>query len=130
MTDNRTVSAIDLAFQKFDTPVGPVYFVERHRRTKKCFSRSSAINRLIHFMVQHVFDKCEIPTHEGAYEREVDGVIHFSRGELTGRYWRAYNRTYYRVLRIMARKREIQKWNKKYDAWAVRWDELMKQRPY
>lgn len=107
-------TAIDKAFQKFDTPVGPVYFVERHRRTKKCFSRSSAINRLIHFMVQHVFDKHKIPTHEGGYEREVDGVIHFSRGELTSQYWRAYNRTYYRVLRIMARKREIQKWKEKH----------------
>ncbi|ECK2141178.1 hypothetical protein FQW43_15395 [Salmonella enterica subsp. enterica serovar Enteritidis] len=107
-------TAIDKAFQKFDTPVGPVYFVERHRRTKKCFSRSSAINRLIHFMVQHVFDKYKIPTHEGGYEREVDGVIHFSRGELTSQYWRAYNRTYYRVLRIMARKREIQKWKEKH----------------
>lgn len=123
-------TAIDKAFQKFDTPVGPVYFVERHRRTKKCFSRSSAINRLIHFMVQHVFDKYQIPTHEGGYEREVDGVIHFSRGELTGQYWRAYNRTYYRVLRVMAKKREIQKWNEKYDAWAAQRDELMKQKPY
>ncbi|WP_223353757.1 hypothetical protein [Salmonella enterica] len=130
MKDNRTASAIDLAFQKYETPVGPLFVAMRHGRMKRCFSRSGAINRLIHFMVQHVFDKYKIPTHEGGYEREVDGVIHFSRGELTSQYWKAYNRTYYRVLRIMARKREIQKWSKKYDAWVAQRDELMKQRPY
>ncbi|EFP4424644.1 hypothetical protein H1F79_005313, partial [Salmonella enterica] len=38
MTDNRTASAIDLALQKYDTPVGPVYFVQRNgwkRRTSR-----------------------------------------------------------------------------------------------
>lgn len=35
MIDNRTASAIDLALQKHDTPVGPLFFVTRHGRTKK-----------------------------------------------------------------------------------------------
>ncbi|EEF0769249.1 hypothetical protein DEI13_23220 [Salmonella enterica subsp. enterica serovar Berta] len=116
MIDKRTASAIDLALQKYETPVGPLFVAKRHGRTKKRFSRSSAISRLIHFMVQWVFDKNEIPTHEGGYEREVNGTIHFSRGELTDRYWGAYNRTYRRVLRILSRKREMQKWHAKWDA--------------
>lgn len=130
MTNKRTVSAIDLALQKYDTPVGAIFVAKRHGRIKKCFSRSGAINRLIHFVVQGVFDKHKFPTHEGGYEREVNGVIHFSRGELTDRYWGAYNRTYRRVLRILARKREMQKWAKKYDAWVAQRDELMKQKPF
>lgn len=35
MIDNRTASAIDQALQKHDTPVGPLFFVTRHGRTKK-----------------------------------------------------------------------------------------------
>ncbi len=34
MIDNRTASAIDQALQKHDTPVGPLFFVTRHERTK------------------------------------------------------------------------------------------------
>lgn len=34
MIDNRTASAIDQALQKHDTPVGPLFFVTRHGRTK------------------------------------------------------------------------------------------------
>lgn len=52
MIDNRTVSAIDQALQKYDTPVGPLFVAKRHGRIKKCFSRSGAINRLVHFVVQ------------------------------------------------------------------------------
>ncbi|EBX9480993.1 hypothetical protein DUA64_22290 [Salmonella enterica subsp. enterica serovar Abony] len=43
---------------------------------------------------------------------------------------RAHQRCIRRLRRILTRKREIQKWNEKYDEWAVRWDELMKQKPY
>ncbi|EDW1774913.1 hypothetical protein S884_005071, partial [Salmonella enterica subsp. diarizonae] len=52
------------------------------------------------------------------------------RGETTDAYHRAHQRTIRRLRLILARKREIQKWNEKYDEWAVRWDELMKQKPY
>lgn len=35
MIDNRTASAIDLALQKHDTPVGPLFVAVRHGRIKK-----------------------------------------------------------------------------------------------
>lgn len=34
MIDNRTASAIDLALQKYDTPVGPLFVSVRHGRLK------------------------------------------------------------------------------------------------
>lgn len=35
-----------------------------------------------------------------------------------------------RLRRILARKREMQKWFKKYDAWSSTYEELMKQKPF
>lgn len=49
MIDNRTASAIDLALQKYDTPVGDLYAAIRHGRMKRCFSRDTAIRWLAHF---------------------------------------------------------------------------------
>lgn len=34
MNDKRTISSIDLALQKHDTPVGPLFVAVRHGRTK------------------------------------------------------------------------------------------------
>ena len=54
MIDNRTASAsasaINQALQKHDTPVGPLFFVTRHGRTKKCLTRKTAIRYLAFFM--------------------------------------------------------------------------------
>lgn len=50
MIDNRSASAINQALQKHDTPVGPLFFVTRHGRTKKCLTRKTAIRYLTFFM--------------------------------------------------------------------------------
>ena len=50
MIDNRTVSAIDLALQKHPTQVGDLFAAIRHGRMKRCFSRSTAISWLAHFL--------------------------------------------------------------------------------
>lgn len=120
-------NAIDKAFQKFDTPVGPVYFVERRGWKRRTLSRKAALNNLAYFMVVDVFlmfgwllHYADIPLGPGRVQR----------GDLTVKYYKAHERCIRRLRRLLARKREIQKWNEKYDALAVRWDELMKQKPY
>ncbi|HDI3023787.1 TPA: hypothetical protein PL523_004352 [Cronobacter turicensis] len=127
--NSKEYTAIDATFGVRKLPV---YVVCRHGRSRRFLSRSSALNNLVHFMVQFVFDKRGIPTHENGYERlnTESQVTEFSRGELTGRYWDAHHRTHRRLMRLLARKREILKWRKKYDAWVARYDELMATRPY
>ncbi|EIM5529128.1 hypothetical protein LNM54_000840 [Salmonella enterica subsp. enterica] len=110
-------TAIDKAFQRFDTPVGPVYFVERHRRTKKCFSRDTAIRYLAFFMTTEAFGR------SGFIQRHPDvKVVHplnpelncWQRGAATLEYYKAHKRCVRRLRRLLARKREIQKWKEKH----------------
>lgn len=108
----------------------PVYVVTRHGRSKKSFSRETAIRRLAHFMVQKTFDRAGVPTHEGGYQKEEGGVIHFHRGEITLGYWQAHHRCERRIRKLLARKREKEKWQREYDEWASKHDDLMKRRPY
>ncbi|HAG1880985.1 TPA: hypothetical protein ACTAI2_003459 [Salmonella enterica subsp. enterica serovar Oranienburg] len=120
-------TAIDKAFHKFDTPVGPVYFVERHWNTRRCFSRDRALWHLATFMTTRTFCRSDFRLR---YPDIPLGPGRVQRGDLTVEYHEARDRCIRRLRRILAHKREIQKWNEKYDAWAVRWDEMMKQRPY
>jgi hypothetical protein len=55
MIDNRTASAIDLAFQIHHTPVGNLFVAMRHGRMKRCFSRDTAIRYLAFFMTTEAF---------------------------------------------------------------------------
>ncbi|MDS0778203.1 MULTISPECIES: hypothetical protein [Serratia] len=118
---------IDDAFQLKQQPV---YVVTRHGRSKKSFSRETAIRRLAHFMVQKTFDRAGVPTHEGGYQKEEGGVIHFHRGEITLGYWQAHHRCERRIRKLLARKRDKEKWKREYDEWASKHDDLMKRRPY
>lgn len=127
MRQNFDHSAIDSAFQL--KPL-PVYYVTRHGRSKKFFSREPAIRRLAHFMVQKTFDRAGIPTHEGGYQKEEGGIIHFNRGEITLDYWQAHHRCERRIRKLLARKRDKGKWQREYDNWASKHDELMKRRPF
>ncbi|EAM2865512.1 hypothetical protein AHS81_17380 [Salmonella enterica] len=131
MLDNRTASAIDLAFQIHHTPVGNLFVAMRHGRMKRCFSRDTAIRWLAHFLTSHSFTRSGLKQRHPDFLVEQDhGEQVWRRGETTDAYHRAHQRTIRRLRLILARKREIQKWNEKYDEWAVRWDELMKQKPY
>lgn len=121
------IIGIDDAFQLKQQPV---YVVTRHGRSKKSFSRETAIRRLAHFMVQKTFDRAGVPTHEGGYQKEEGGVIHFHRGEITLGYWQAHHRCERRIRKLLARKREKEKWQREYDEWASKHDDLMKRRPY
>ncbi|HBC7422040.1 TPA: hypothetical protein KEY88_004792 [Serratia marcescens] len=121
------IIGIDDAFQLKQQPI---YVVTRHGRSKKSFSRETAIRRLAHFMVQKTFDRAGVPTHEGGYQKEEGGVIHFHRGEITLGYWQAHHRCERRIRKLLARKREKEKWQREYDEWASKHDDLMKRRPY
>ncbi|HHT0512591.1 TPA: hypothetical protein ACTW9A_002454 [Raoultella planticola] len=119
MIDNRTASAIDLALQKHHTPVGDLFAAIRHGRMKRCFSRGTAIRYLAYFMTSHAFER------SGFHQRYPDVQVfnpinpeltHWQRGAVTGEYFKAHQRTVRRLRRILARKREMQKWCEKWDA--------------
>ncbi|EJK8887012.1 hypothetical protein ACQLT9_005647 [Salmonella enterica subsp. diarizonae] len=115
MTDNRTASAIDLALQKYDTPVGDLYVAMRHGRMKRFFSRDTAIRWLAHFLTSHSFARSGFKQRHPDFLVEQDhGEQVWHRGETTDEYHRAHKRCVRRLRRILARKREIQKWHAKW----------------
>lgn len=129
MIYNQT-SAIDLALQQYSTPVGPVFAAARHERMKKCFSRDTAIRYLAFFMTSKTFE-CSNFRQRHPDVREIRGTSEsWVRGVVTREYYLAHQRCIRRLRRILAHKREAQKWCEKYDAWVARRDELMKQRPF
>ncbi|WP_033748574.1 hypothetical protein [Pantoea sp. NGS-ED-1003] len=124
---SKKLPGVDDAFRQVKSPV---YIVTRHGRNRRFLSRSAAINNLVHFMVTGTFDKAGIPTHEDMREVWSEGVLVHKQGELTEQYWNAHNRTYRRVLKLMARRRAIQKWKKNYDAASSTIAQLLSQKPY
>ncbi|EMX9222920.1 hypothetical protein ACF97O_000885 [Citrobacter koseri] len=117
MIDNRTASVIDLALQKHDTPAGPLFVARRHGRIKKCFSRDTAIRYLAFFMTTWAFEasgfRCRHPDVKVCHP--VHGEV-WQRGGVTKEYHFAHQRCERRLRRILARKREMQKWCAKWDA--------------
>lgn len=117
MIDNRTASVIDLALKKHDTPVGPLFVAQRHGRIKKCFSRDTAIRYLAFFMTTWAFEasgfKCRHPDELIDLEH---GEQAWRKGEATTKYVEAHQRCIRRLRRILARKREAQKWLAKWDS--------------
>lgn len=119
MKDNRIASAIDLAIQKYDTPAGSLFVAARHGRTKKCFTRDTAIRYLAFFMTSEAFYR------SGFEQRHPDvQAVHplnpelncWQRGGVTTEYFMAHQRCVRRLRRILARKREMEKWCEKWDA--------------
>ncbi|EML2643419.1 hypothetical protein ACRZF5_002958 [Citrobacter freundii] len=117
MNDKRTASVIDLALQKHDTPVGPLFVAQRHGRIKKCFSRDTAIRYLAFFMTTWAFGA------SGFRERHPDVLVDMDhgeqawrRGETTVEYLAAHQRCVRRLRRILASKREAQQWLAKWDS--------------
>lgn len=119
MTDNRTVSAIDLALQKHDTPVGPLFVAVRHGRTKKCFTRDTAIRYLAFFMTTEAFSRSgfeqRYPDVKKVHPDNPD-LTRWLRGDITHEYREAHQRCVRRLRCIQARKRDMQKWREKWDA--------------
>ncbi|EDT3088789.1 hypothetical protein XS16_005268 [Salmonella enterica subsp. enterica serovar Newport] len=111
MNDKRITSAIDQAFRRYPTPVGPVYFVERNGWKRRTLSREAALNSLAYCMVVDVFLLFGWPLR---YPDIPLGPGHVQRGDMTVEYREAHKRCVRRLRRILARKREIQKWHAKW----------------
>lgn len=130
MKTTNTTSAIDIAFRQYVTPAGPLYVVMRNGGKRRFLSRGAALNNLAHYMVSAVFRKLGLPTNEPYAPVFHNGTLAHRIGDYTSDYLYAHQRCVRRLWRILARKRAIQQWNEKYDAWVARRDELMKQKPY
>ncbi|MEH5011196.1 hypothetical protein [Phytobacter diazotrophicus] len=116
MTDKRIASAIDLAFQKHQTPVGDLFVAARHGRMKRCFSSGTAIRHLAYFLTSHAFASSGFAErHPDTREVSHGGEV-WVRGPVTLEYSRAHQRTVRRLRRMLASKREAQKWLTKWDA--------------
>ncbi|EOC4967819.1 hypothetical protein ACI4V9_002230 [Klebsiella aerogenes] len=105
------ITAIDESFRIVQSPV---FVVSRHGYSKRCLSRSAAINNLAHYMVTKTFHLAGIETNEPVFDESGRPVAH-STGHHTQQYLFAHDRCARRVRRILARKREIQNWHAKWD---------------
>lgn len=133
MIDNRTASAIDLALQKHQTPVGDLYAAIRHGRMKRCFSRDTAIRYLAFFMTSRTFSRSGFEQRHPRVRIDRDDMEVWRDGETKAEYLSAHQRCVRRLRRILARKREMQKWCEKWDAMHDRYvkerDELKASKP-
>ncbi|CZU17630.1 Uncharacterised protein [Enterobacter hormaechei] len=133
MTDKRIASAIDLALQRHDTPVGPLFVAVRHGRIKKCFTRDTAIRYLAFFMTTEAFERSGFPQRHPPVRIDRDDREVWRDGETKAEYLAAHQRCVRRLRRILARKREMEKWCAKWDAMHERYvkerDELKATKP-
>jgi len=116
---------IEDAFRKIDMPV---YVICRHGVYKRYLSRSAAIDNLARIMTTHVFNMLDFPVrHESAFDPYKNVWI---LGGLTKEYVGCMARAKRRILRLLAKQREKEKWQREYDEWVAKHDHLMKRRPY
>ena len=116
---------IEDAFRKIDMPV---YVIYRHGVYKRYLSRSAAIERLARVMASHVYNMQQLHTREcSTYDEEREARV---LGELTPRYILCCQRAKRRILLLLSKQREKEKWQREYDEWASKHDDLMKRRPY
>ncbi|WP_079964555.1 hypothetical protein [Salmonella enterica] len=136
MLDNRTSSTIDLALQIHHTPVGDLYAAIRHGRMKRCFSRDTAIRWLAFFMTTETFRRSgfELRSPDVQAVHPLNPELNcWQRGGATVEYIVAHQRCVRRLRRILARKRDMQKWCAKWDAMHDRYvkerEELQSSKP-
>ncbi|WP_455853155.1 hypothetical protein [Pantoea endophytica] len=98
--------AIDESFRIVQSPV---FVVTRHGWSKRCLSRSAAINNLAHYMVTKTFYRAGIETNDPMYDELNRPILH-SIGQHTQRYWFAHIRCARRIRLILAKKREFKAW--------------------
>lgn len=127
MITEKEKSGIDAAFSR---PLRPVYIVTRHGSSKRCLSRSAALNNLAHYMTTHAFRLAGVETHHPDMPVQRDGVTVYQLGQPTDGYLSAHSRCIRRLRRILAHKREIRQWQEKHDAFTERYREFMKTKPF
>ena len=119
--------AIDESFRVVQSPV---FVVTRHGWSKRCLSRSAAINNLAHYMVSKTFRRASIETNEACEPVFVNGVFAYKTGAHTEQYSLAHIRCARRIRRILAKKREHQLWVKKHEELKQQYAEHLANKPY
>lgn len=105
-----------------------IYIVNRHGVYKRYLSRSAAINKLAQVMATYVYQRLGLPIREDdVYDTERKAWI---RGDLLHKYIQCRERAKRHILRLLAKQREMLKWQKKYERWSSQHIELMKTKPY
>ncbi|WP_037440938.1 hypothetical protein [Serratia sp. Ag1] len=116
---------IEDAMRRIDMPV---YVIYRHGIYKRFLSRSAAIDNLARIMATEVYKRQGLEIrYDSAFDPQKNVWV---LGNLTLEYLNCRYRAKRRILRLLAKRREIVNWQKEYDAWASKHDELMKRRPY
>lgn len=119
--------AIDESFRIVQSPV---FVVTRHGWSKRCLSRSAAINNLAHYMTTHAFRVAGVRTHYPDTPVERDGVTIWQAGKETLNYLAAHRRCTRRIRRILAKKREFQQWVKKHEEIKQQYAAHLANKPY
>jgi hypothetical protein len=123
MRNDIQEATIEMEFRKYDTPAGPLFWVYRHGRMKKCLSRDTALRYLAYFMTDKAFRK------SGFKQRYPDmqvlnpvnpEMVTWKRGALTNEYCHAHDRCVRRLRRILARIRQRHEWQTKWNAFVER----------
>jgi len=106
----------------------PVYVIYRHGVYKRYLSRSAAIDNLARIMATKVFQRMNFRIRENdRYDAERQAWV---TGDLLPNYLKCQERARRGILFLLAKQREKEKWQKEYDDWASKHDELMKRRPF
>lgn len=116
--------------ESFRVVQSPVFVVTRHGWSKRCLSRSAAINNLAHYMVSKTFRRAGIDTNEPDLPVNRDGATVLQLGGHTNQYLCAHNRCVHRIRRILAKKREFKEWVKKHEAIKQQYSEHLANKPY
>ncbi|ARF49624.1 hypothetical protein [Pantoea stewartii] len=115
--------------ESFRIVSSPVFVVTRHGWSKRCLSRSAAINNLAHYMVTKTFHHAGLQTNDPMLDGFNQPVPH-SVGPHTQQYLFAHNRTARRIRRILAKKREFKAWVAKHEAIKTQYAEHLANKPY
>lgn len=116
---------IEDAFRKIDMPV---YVIYRHGVYKRYLSRSAAIERLARVMTSHVFRVLDLPVrYDSIFDPQKNAWV---LGGRTEDYFNCKDRAKRRILRLLAKRRENEKWDKEYRQWVEKRDELYSRKPY
>ncbi|WP_426784531.1 hypothetical protein [Serratia sp. 2C06] len=109
-----------------------IYVVYRHGVHKRYLSRSAAIDCLARVTAAQVYNRQQLRIREpSTFNEEVNA---WSLGELTDGYIRCRERAKRRILRLIAKKRAIDNWDRDYKKWIDNCqrtrDELFSRKPY
>ncbi|MDR6298241.1 hypothetical protein [Pantoea dispersa] len=125
-----TVIREDAIDESFRIVQSPVFVVTRHGWSKRCLSRSAAINNLAHYMVSKTFRRAGIDINEPDEPVFHEGSLVHKAGRHTQQYLFAHNRCVRRIRRILAKKRDFQRWASRHEEIKQQYAEHLANKPY